>query len=54
MFKAENNKVIGVSDSRNNETVVNLSKNLIHMPNIKATKEPIFPTVDIKKIFIYL
>ena len=61
-FKANNNEVVGGSDSRTNQTVVNLSnqsnnnksRNLTHVPNIIAIREPIFLIPDIKKAFNYL
>ena len=33
---------------------MNLSKNFIYMPNIKATREPIFLIPNAKKLFNYL
>ena len=41
MFKNDDNKVISGND-RANKTVINSSKNLIYISNIKAIKEPIF------------
>ena len=53
-FKTNNNKNIDGNDSKTNKTVVNLSKNLPCIPNIRAIKKPIFLTPDAKKAFNYL
>ena len=59
-MKIDNNKVIDSRGSdKANETVANLfnklknnkSKKLIHMPNIKAKKKPIFLIPNAKKVF---
>ena len=52
-FKADNNKVVKM-DRKANKTVVNLSKNLILMPNIKAIEEIIFLTPNVRKVFNHL
>ena len=53
IFKTDHNKVFGVG-GRTNEMVINSSRNSMHMPNIGATGEPIFLTLNTKKIFNYL
>ena len=58
-FRANDNKVVGDSSGKTNETVVNLSKNkksrkLTCMLNIGATKELNFLTPNTKKAFNYL
>ena len=57
-FRADDNKVVEVG-GKANRTVSNLFKNkkfrnLIHMPNIEATEEPNFLTLNAKKDFKYL
>ena len=58
-FRADDNKVVGDSGRRANETMVDLSKNkksrnLMHMPNIGAIEEPNFLSFNGKKTFNYL
>ena len=53
-FNADKNEIVSGSGNRANETVINLSKNLTCMPNIRATGEPTFLTPNAKKIFNYL
>ena len=57
-FRADDNEVVGV-DGRANRTVVNLfknkkSRNLAHMSNIRAIREPNFLIPNAKKAFNYL
>ena len=54
MLQANNNKVFGSSSSRTYETIVNLSRKLTCMPNIRATEKPSFLILNIKKTFNYL
>ena len=59
VFKADNNKVVDSSNSKTNETVVNLSRNnksrnSTYMPNIEAMGKPNFLIFNTKKIFNYL
>ena len=59
VFRAGNNEVVGGGSGRADETVVNLSKNKkskksTHVPNVKATEEPNFLTLDAKKAFNHL
>ena len=59
IFKANNNKSINSSDSKINETVINLFKNnksrkSIYVPNIRIIRKLIFLIFDAKKIFNYL
>ena len=56
---ADDNEIIGESNSKANETIVNLSKNkksrnLTHMPNIRAIEKPNFLTSNTKKAFNHL
>ena len=58
-FKADDNKVVGSSSNRANKTVVNLFKNnkfrnSTYIPNIGATRKPIFLNPNAKKVFNYL
>ena len=53
MFRVDDNKVVEVGD-RTKRTVVNLFKNLTHMPNIRAIKELNFVTLNIKNTYNYL
>ena len=55
-FKANNNEVVGgiSGGDRTNKTVKNSSKNLTRVPNIRATRKPIFLTPNAKKTFNYL
>ena len=58
MFKTNNNDVVRIGD-RVNETIMNLfknkkSRNLTHIPNIKATMEFIYLIPNAKKAFNYL
>ena len=55
-FKVNNNKIVGGSSSRTNETVGNLFKNnkskkSMYMQNIGATREPTFLIPNAKKAF---
>ena len=57
-FRANNNKVVEISGSRANKIIVNLSKNnksrnSTHLLNIKAMKEYIFLTFNVRKAFNY-
>ena len=60
-FRADDNEIVRVG-GRANETVVNSStqpknkkcRNLTHVPNIGATREPNFLTLDTKKAFNHL
>ena len=62
LFKADDNKFVNSGGSRANKTVMNSfnqlknnkSRNLMYMPNIKTTKEPIFSNLNAKKVFNYL
>ena len=62
VLKANDNKIVNGDSSKANKMVVNLSnksknnksRNLMHMPNIKAKKEPIFLNLNIKKTIDYL
>ena len=62
IFRTSNNEVIGNNSNRANKTVLNLSnksknnkfRNLTHMPNIKATRKPLFLIFNAKKTFNYL
>ena len=59
VFKADDNEVVGGGGDRANKTIVNLfknnkSRNLIHMPNIGATRKHNFLTSDIKKALNHL
>ena len=57
IFRLDNNKVIKNSDNKVNIIIVNLfnksknnkSRNLMYLQNIRATKEPIFLTLILKK-----
>ena len=60
-FKAGNNEVVGGSDDRADETVVDSStskneksRKSTRVPNIRATGEPNFLTLDAKEIFNHL
>ena len=53
-LKVNNNKVVTGGSNRANKTVVNSSKNLTYMPNIKAIKESTFLIFNTKKTFNYL
>ena len=53
-FKANNNKIVGSGDNKTNETVKNLFKNLMYVPNMKTTREPNFLTPNTKKTFNHL
>ena len=58
-FRADNNKIVKNNSSKTNKIVVNLfnksknnkSRSLMHIPNIKAMKKPIFFTFNAKKTF---
>ena len=52
-FKADDNEIISV-DGRTNNTVMNLSRNLILISNIRATKGPNFLIPNTKKTFNHL
>ena len=52
-FRANNNNFVEI-DSRVNKTVMNLSKNLTCMPNIRTIKELTFLIPNTKKAFNYL
>ena len=54
MFRVNNNQIINSGGSKTNETVRNLSRNLIYMPHIGAIEESNFLTSNIKKVFNYL
>ena len=59
MFRADDNKIVGGGGSKTNQIVVNLvknkkSRNLTHMPNIRATGKPNFLTPNAKKAFNHL
>ena len=54
-FKIDNDEIVEI-DNKANKIVVNLFKNnklrnLMHMPNIKAIKKPIFLIPNAKKVF---
>ena len=51
-FRVDDNKVVGGGDS--SKTVRNSSKKSTRMPNIGATREPNFLTLDAKKAFNHL
>ena len=53
-FRADNDDAIGGSGGKANETVRNSSRKLMCMPNIKATGEPNFLTLNAKKTFNHL
>ena len=55
-FKVDDNKIVGSSSNRINKMFGNSFKNnklrdLMHVPNIKAIKKPIFLTPNAKKVF---
>ena len=52
-FKADDNEIIRV-DSRINKTVINSSKNLMYVPNIRAIGKFTLLTFNAKKAFNYL
>ena len=52
-FKANDNEVVKIGNKAK-KTVVNSSKNLMHIPNIRAMEKPIFLTPNAKKTFNYL
>ena len=54
MFKTDNNKIVDSGSDKTNETIINLFINLTGISNIRATKKPIFPTSNAKKVFNYL
>ena len=62
MFKVDDNKIIGSSNGKANETVVNLSnqlknnksRNLMYMPNIRAIRKLNFLIPNAKKAFNHL
>ena len=54
IFRADDNKVVGDGNSRANKTIINSSKNLTYMPNLRAIKKPNFLTLHAKKTFNYL
>ena len=54
VFKANDKKVFDDNNGKPNKIVINLSKNSMHIPNIKIIKEYIFLTLNAKKVFNYL
>ena len=50
-FRVDDDKVVNSGNGKTNETVVNLSKQLTRMPNIRAIKKPIFLTPNANKAF---
>ena len=50
-FRANKNEVVDSNSGKTNETIMNLSRNLTYMPNIRAIKELIFLTSNAKKTF---
>ena len=54
VFRANNNKIVDDGSIKTYKIVMNLSKNLIYMPNIKATKKLILVILDAKKTFNHL
>ena len=54
MFRTDDNKIVDGGNGRANKTVINSSKNLMPMPNIKATREFTFLISNAKKVFNYL
>ena len=53
-FKADDKKMVNNSGNKTNKTIINLSRNLTHMPNIGAIGESTFIIPNTKKIFNYL
>ena len=53
VFKADKDKIVS-SDDRANKMIVNLSRNLTYISNIKALKKSIFLILNTKKAFNYL
>ena len=53
MFKTDNYKVV-IIGNETNKTVINSFKNLMHMPNIRATGRATFLTFNAKKAFNHL
>ena len=53
-FKVDVNKIVSNSDSKTHKTVINISKNLMHMLNIKVTKKLTFLIANAKKTVYYL
>ena len=53
-FRADDDEIVGSGGGRTNETVRNLFRKSMCMPNIGATGEPNFLTPDAKKAFNYL
>ena len=53
-LKTDENEIISNSGDRIYKTVINSSKNLIHIPIIEAIEEFIFLIFNIKKILNYL
>ena len=62
VLRVDDNKIVNDDSGKANKIVVNLfnkfknnkSKNLTHMPNIKAKRKPIFLNPNIKKTINYL
>ena len=54
ILKADDNEIVGGSGSKCNKIVMNLTKNLTCVPNIRAIKKLILLTYNAKKIFYYL
>ena len=59
VLKTKDDKVVGNSSNKTNETVINLSKNnqsrnLMHVLNIGAIEKLIFLTLNAKKALNYL
>ena len=54
MFRAENNEIFGNSSGRANEIVMNLSRKLMSMLNIRAMRKSNFLIPNAKKTLNYL
>ena len=51
VFKTDDNEIVDSDSSRTNEMIMNLSKNLIGIPNIGAIRKPTFLILKTKKSF---
>ena len=53
-LKVDDNEIIGNDSNKTNKIIVNLSKNLMYVSNIRAIGKPLFLTLNAKKNFNYL
>ena len=53
-YKADDNKIVSSSNDKANEKVINSSKNLTPVPNIRVIRELIFLISNTKNAFNYL